>query len=56
MLQVLLIIVSPILVKTVRFVQELMILTDTNVPVHPATKESTAKTVGNVTVQLGTVH
>ena len=48
LLQVLLRIVSPILVKMVRLVQELIILTDTNVPAHPATEESTAKTVGNV--------
>lgn len=41
-------IVSPILVKMVRLVQELTILTDTNVSAHPATAESTAKTVGNV--------
>lgn len=48
MLRVSLRIVSPILVKMVRLVQELTVLTDTNVSAHPATAESTAKTVGNV--------
>ena len=52
LLQVLLRIVSPILVNMVRLVQELIILTDTNVSAQPATEESTAKTVGDVTVQL----